>query len=181
MRQKLLRSALIFGCVLAVLTGWSPDAHAAKEVFQRTKPHVNVGIIDALDLTGNLLFSAQFLCNVVVHPDGQASGILQFQFEDGIVVHLQALRGETEVDEQGRVLRVQLLLFPEPGDPFPNEPVLATLTPSSPSTPDIIIYDIQDGFAFGPVRLPEDGRFRFAVEGRIDLAPPGEPFESENL
>jgi hypothetical protein len=179
MKQKSLRSVFVLGCALALLTGWSPCAHAAKEVFQRTKPHVNVGIIDAMDLTGNLLFSAMFLCNVVVHPDGQASGILQFQFEDGSIVHLQAAAGETQSDEAGNVIQVQLLLFPEPGDPFPNEPVFATITPASANSPDDLIWDLKDGFVFGPVRLPEDGRFRFAVEGRIDLAPPDEELRGD--
>ena len=167
-----LKTLFILGYALTLLIGSSPNAQAAKEVFQRTKPHVNVGVIDAMDLAGNLLFSAVFLCNVVVHPDGQADGVLQFHFADGTVVHLQAMAGEAQVDEQGNVLQLQLLLFPEPGDPSPNEPVLATITPASPNSPDDLIWDLKDGFVFGPVRLPEDGRFRFAVEGRIDVAPP---------
>jgi hypothetical protein len=175
MQTNRLKSLFILGCAVALLVGWLPSAQAAKEVFQRTKPHVNIGVINATDLAGNPLFSALFLCNVVVHPDGQASGVLQFHFEDGTVVHLQAVAGEAQLDEGGNVLQLQLLLFPEPGDPSSNDPVLATVTVASPSSPpDDLIWDLKDGFVFGPVRLPEDGRFRFTVEGRIDLAPPTE-------
>jgi len=116
------------------LCGVSP-ALAGKEVFTRSKPHVNVGIVDGEPAI--LWFHA----NAQVFDDGKATGTIQVRVVGGESFLYRVVEGEATVDQQ---IVVELILVlervGEDGAPT-GETDVAIVRPSSTSEP-CRIYDI---------------------------------------
>jgi hypothetical protein len=164
MKTGKLRSILVACCAFAWTLSMVPETHAAKESFERKKPHVNVGTIHIEGQAGELRVHALFWCNVIVQPNGLAGGVLSFRFQDGSVVR------------RGDVVRLVLALV-RTAERRSGNLLLATIAPDAAH--QFLLFDITDPldepFEFGPVRVPEGESFHFTVEGRIDIRPP--PFD----
>jgi hypothetical protein len=136
MRTITLRRNVIATLALAGLF-WICGPHsalAAKSVFERTKPHVNVGTIEGEPV------EMWFHANASVSEDGKASGILQIRVVGGESFLYRVVGGEAIV-ESGTVLELILILerVGEDGSPT-GETDLAIVRPSS-TVSDCLIYD----------------------------------------
>jgi len=112
------------------LSLWKVDAaRAAKEVFTRTKPHVNVGTVGGEPAT------MWFHANAKVFEDGKATGIIQVRVLGGESFLYRVVQGEATVDED-TVLEMILILVRVGEDGTPTgETDVATVLPSSTSEP----------------------------------------------
>lgn len=110
----------------------STSAYAAKEVFTRTKPHINGGWHHG-EPTQIWLHA-----NAGLFDDGDAVGILQLRLEDGESFLYQVTGGSAALDGD-TVLELVLVLerVGEGGDRT-GETDLVIIRPSSP---DCLIYD----------------------------------------
>ena len=110
-------------------------AIAGKDVFTRTKPHVNVGAVDGEPAV------MWFHANAQVFDDGKATGIVQVRVLGGESFLYRVVQGEATVEQQ---VVVELILVlervGEDGEPT-GETDLAIVRPSSTSEP-CRIYDI---------------------------------------
>ncbi len=137
MRTRTLRSNVIAIIALAALFSICGvnSAIAAKEVFTRTKPHVNVGTI------GGEPAVMWFHANAQVFDDGKATGTIQVRVVGGESFLYRVVQGEATV-EQDFVLEVILILERVGEDGAPTgETDLAIVRPSPTSEP-CRIYDI---------------------------------------
>src|SRR5262245_56905679 len=105
MRPTIPQRPLIATFALACLfwIGGAGCAVAAKAVFERTKPHVNVGTIDGESV------EMWFHANASVSEEGEASGVLQIRVLDGESFLYRVVGGEAIV-EFGTVLQLILIL-----------------------------------------------------------------------
>lgn len=125
-------------------------AHAMKEVFVRSKPHVNVGTIGGQETP--LWIHAQAL----LLTDGAAHGTIQLRIPGGAAFLYRVTAGETD----GTVLYLVLARVGQDGQPS-GEMDLATVRPSS-TVQDCLIYDF-----VGPnVHLEAPGSITFVQRGR---------------
>jgi hypothetical protein len=137
MRTITLRTnvrAILALATLFSVCGVNP-AIAGKEVFTRTKPHVNVGIVDGEPAV------MWFHANAQVFDDGKATGTIQVRVVGGESFLYRVVQGEATVEQQ---IVVELILVlervGEDGAPT-GETDLAIVRPSSTSEP-CRIYDI---------------------------------------
>jgi hypothetical protein len=113
------------------------SAMAAKETFTRTKPHVNVGLIDGDDV---LLW---FHANAGVFDDGDASGIVQVRVPGGESFLYRVVAGDATVDEDEETVVEMFLTLQrvgEEGDPT-GETDFMHVSRSS-AVQGLLIYDI---------------------------------------
>jgi hypothetical protein len=136
MRTIFSQRHVIATLALAILFGicGANSALAAKSVFERTKPHVNVGTIEGEPV------EMWFHSNASVSDNGEASGVAQIRVVDGESFLYRIVAGEAIV-ESGTVLQLILILerVGEDGLPF-VETDLAVVRPSS-TISDCLIYD----------------------------------------
>lgn len=132
-KRSIMWTALLLG--VGVLLAGGRAALAAKEVFIRSKPHVNVGTI------GGQPTSIWLHAEALVLADGSAHGVLQLRTLGG-ETFLYRVVGGVATDEGGIVGDVFLILqrVGEGGEPT-GETDFATVRPSSTSEP-CRIYDI---------------------------------------
>jgi hypothetical protein len=127
-------SAILALAALFSVCGVKP-AIAAKEVFTRTKPHVNIGTI------GGEPAVMWFHANAQVFDDGKATGTIQVRVVGGESFLYRVVQGQATVEQQ---VVVELILVlervGEDGAPT-GETDLAIVRPSSTSEP-CRIYDI---------------------------------------
>ena len=110
-------------------------AIAGKDVFTRTKPHVNVGTVD-----GELAL-IWFHANAQVFDDGNATGVVQVRVVGGETFLYRVVQGEATV-QQNTVVELILVLERVGEDDAPTgETDLAIVRPSSTAEP-CRIYDI---------------------------------------
>jgi hypothetical protein len=137
MKTITLRTNVIAIPALAVLFSiCEPDsAIAAKEVFTRTKPHVNVGTI------GGEPAVIWFLANAGVFDDGNASGIIEARVIGRESFLYRAVEGEAII-EQETVVELSLTLerVGEDGTPT-GETDEAIVRPSS-TRDECLVYDV---------------------------------------
>ena len=111
------------------------SAIAAKDVFTRTKPHVNVGTIAGEPAV------MWFHANAQVFDDGKATGTIQVRVLGGESFLYRVVQGEVAVD-QDIVLEMILILERVGEDGVPTgETDVAIVRPSATSEP-CRIYDI---------------------------------------
>lgn len=114
---------------VGLLLAFGREAHAMKEVFVRSKPHVIVGTIGGQETP--IWIHAQAL----LFSDGAAHGILQLRLPGGAAFMYRATAGWTD----GTVLYLMLVRVGQDGQPS-GEMDLATVRPSS-TAEDCLIYD----------------------------------------
>ena len=131
------------------------SAIAAKEVFTRTKPHVNVGTI------GGEPAEIWFLANAGVFDDGNASGIIQARVIGGESFLYRAVEGEAII-EQGTVVELTLTLERVGEDGTPTGETDQVIVRHSPTIEDCLIYDF-----VGPnIHLEAEGILDFTQNHR---------------
>ena len=110
-------------------------AHAAKDVFIRTKPHVNVGTYQGQP--ADIWFHANF----GIFEDGAASGIVQLRLDSGEMFIFRVIQGTALFDseELREVMLVLQRVGPDGG--VPSAPAILILRPDSAAA-DCLIYDI---------------------------------------
>ena len=114
----------------------SPNsAIAAKEVFTRTKPHVNVGTI------GGEPAEIWFHANAGLFDDGNASGIIQARVIGGESFLYRAVEGEAII-EQGTVVELTLTLERVGEDGTPTGETDQVIVRHCPTIEDCLIYDV---------------------------------------
>ena len=111
------------------------SASAAKDVFIRTKPHVNVGTI------GGEPAEIWFHANAGVFDDGNASGIIEARVIGGESFLYRAVEGEAII-EQGTVVELTLTLERVGEDGVPTGETDQVIVRHSPTREDCLIYDL---------------------------------------
>jgi hypothetical protein len=130
-------------------------AIAAKDVFIRTKPHVNVGTI------GGEPAEIWFHANAGVFEDGNASGIIQARVIGGESFLYRAVEGEATI-EQGTVVELTLTLERVGEDGTPTGETDQVIVRHSPTREDCLIYDL-----VGPnIHLEAEGILDFTQNHR---------------
>ncbi len=137
MRTITLRNNVI--AILALTVFFSvcapSSASAAKDVFIRTKPHVNVGTI------GGEPAEIWFHANAGVFEDGNASGIIEARVIGGESFLYRAVEGEAIID-QGTVVELMLTLERVGEDGVPTGETDEVIVRHSPTREDCLIYDL---------------------------------------
>ena len=111
-----------------VLAVFSAPADAAKEVFTRTTPHVNVGSI------GGISAMIWFHASAVVFDDGDGAGIVQLRLVDGDTLLYRVTGGRADVAE-GAV--AEMVLFLERVGGAGDDVIILR-----PGAEDDLIYDL---------------------------------------
>jgi hypothetical protein len=111
------------------------SASAAKDVFIRTKPHVNVGTI------GGEPAEIWFHANAGVFEDGNASGIIEARVIGGESFLYRAVEGEAII-ERGTVVELTLTLERVGEDGTPTGETDQVIVRHSPTREDCLIYDL---------------------------------------
>ena len=132
------RTSLIARCtcglVLGVLfTCFAGTAYAAKDVFIRSKPHVNVGTVEGAET------SIWLHANVHIDPtDGTATGPIQIHLETGkhLIYHAVSARFVVEQGATRVLLTLRAAATPQSEDRFD----LVIIRPD-PTISDCLIYD----------------------------------------
>jgi hypothetical protein len=135
MSRTSLIARCICGLVLGVLfTCFAGTAYAAKDVFIRSKPHVNVGTVEGAET------SIWLHANVHIDPtDGTATGPIQIHLETGehLIYHAVSARF---VVEQGAT-RVLLTLRVAAATPQSEDRFDLVIIRPDPTISDCLIYD----------------------------------------
>ena len=113
----------------------SNSANAAKDVFIRTNPHVNVGTI------GGEPAEIWFHANAGLFEDGNASGIIEARVIGGESFLYRAVEGEAII-EQGIVVELTLTLERVGEDGTPTGETDQVIVRRSPTREDCLIYDL---------------------------------------
>lgn len=114
----------------ALLTCSAATVYAAKDVFIRSKPHVNVGTVGGVEM------SIWLQANVGIdETGGSASGVIQLRLETGEHLIYQAVAADRLDDGSYR-----LMVRPLGADGEPDELDLVFIRPDT-SIGDCLIYD----------------------------------------
>jgi hypothetical protein len=129
-----------FGLLLAGLTLPTTRAFAAKDVFIRSKPHVNVWIT-AQTFSGRT-FTAQLSDDLTVSSNGWVRGFLRLDFGGGRLADYVAERGSLTFDPAGQVTSASVLLLERrSGGRLAEDFALVTLRPAA-EPDDCVVYDL---------------------------------------
>ena len=135
-------------CALLLTAALVKPALAMKEVFVRSKPHVNVGTYqgDATDLW--------FHANVGIFGDGDATGIVQVRVASGEMYVFQVVGGRARFG--GDAIEEITLVVEQIRPTRAGGPVFIILRPDS-TQGDCLIYDIlgPDVHIAGEIEEPE--------------------------
>jgi hypothetical protein len=133
--------------------------HAAKEVFIRSKPHVNVGTIGPIELRDPLI-SFEFLSDIEFGPQPAASGTIQFVFVDGSVRWYEPVAGALL---EGKECLVFSLGGRPSGELDPTDAAVAVYR-EDPARPGVVFVKLQLPKVFPQI-------LAFEVPGEIQITP----------
>jgi hypothetical protein len=146
------RSAL--GLILAGIALPTTRALAAKDVFIRSKPHINVWIT-ARSFSGES-FTAQLSDDLTVSSNGWVRGFLRLDLGGGKLVEYVAERGSLSLNTAGQVTSATVLLLERRSNGrLAQDFALVTLRPAE--VDDCVVYDLV-GTGVSPV-IGEPVRF----------------------
>jgi hypothetical protein len=138
--STLLTRRSTFGLLLAGLTLPASRALAAKDVFIRSKPHVNVWIT-AQTFSGQT-FTAQLSDDLTVSSNGWVRGFLRLDFGGGQVADYVAERGSLTFDPAGEVASASVLLLARRSSGrLAEDFAFVTLRPAA-EPEECVVYDL---------------------------------------
>jgi hypothetical protein len=144
----------------ALLLAATSSTQAAKSVFERSKPHVNVGTIGRVELEQPLI-TFEFAAKVQTDGAGRASGVVQFTFMDGSVRNLAPVAGTVQLEGQQCLVFFLLLPYLRSGELDVTHPVTALAFQDFTARVGTVLWEFEgSGFEEGPLRSvsPTAGR-----------------------
>lgn len=137
---------------VAVLVASGSSVFAAKDVFIRSKPHVNVGTVDDVQMEIRVHVEA------ALFGDGKATGAMQFAVSDGEKFFYRVVSATAEIGDD-EVIGLRLVVERVGDGQETGEPGVITVRRST-AVEDCLIYDI-----VGP-------NIQVEAEGTIELRDP---------
>ncbi len=153
--------------MLFLAAGYATTAMAAKEKFERVKPHVNVGSTGTVSLDS---FQFDFSANVKIFSDGHAGGAVKLRSHDGTVVqNYRAVAGAVR-HAAGEQTYLAFQLVRASDHPMKPDSVAIALAQPNPQVDDCIMWEV--------IGSNVQQIIQFEVPGFIELIGKGE-YESQ--
>lgn len=145
-----------FGAILAGMTLPTSRALAAKDVFVRSKPHINV-LITAQTFSGET-FTARLSDDLSARSDGKARGFLRLDLGGGNLVDYVAERGSLTLNSANQVTSVTFLLLERRRNgQLAEDYAMVVLRPAA-DPEECVVYDlVGPGVRLEPVRFDVPG------------------------